>query len=69
MKFVLTATYLGIALTAAFIAVLIAAYIGEIHSTNTNSRLTYLLYGFFAGYAVFYIVLLLLPQLWSAGGG
>ena len=67
LSFALTATYLGAALTAAFICVLVAFFYAESSGTNSASRATYLLFGFAVGYLVFYLTLLVLPYL--VGGG
>ena len=61
-------TYLGAALTAVFIVLLLMYFIGEKHARTSGGRLTYLLFGFVLGYPVFYLALLFLPLLLGRGG-
>ena len=70
-EFIITATYLGAAYTAATLTQLLFLTRAIRYSRSTGSVLGYFLLGTAAGFIVFYLTLLLLPQIWplTAGGG
>ncbi|WP_226005951.1 hypothetical protein [Natrinema salinisoli] len=69
MPIAATITYLTVALTTTFLIQLVILARAVKSSTTPGSILTYFIFSCAIGYLVFYGTLLLLPELWPAGGG